>query len=111
VPVRREHESITSARWLQDLGHGGLEAFVRVRDHEVHARAGRAVVLRLAYATSVGSERHPCGQPEGSEVMAEAEAKPVERAEGVGLRRSPVVHDCPRLAGLPVDERPFEEHR
>jgi hypothetical protein len=72
---------------------------------------GDRVVLRLAYAASVGSERRPRGQPEGSEVMAEAEAKPVERAEGVGLRRSPVVHGCPRLAGLPVDERPFEEHR
>ena len=44
------------------------------------AGMGGRVVLRLACAASAGSERRPRGQPEASEVMAEAEAKLLERA-------------------------------
>jgi hypothetical protein len=72
------------------------------------AGMGDRVVLRLACAASAGSERRPRGQPEGSEVMAEAEAKLVERAGGTAASRR---SRLPETGGLPVDERPFEEHR
>jgi hypothetical protein len=69
------------------------------------------VVLRVACAASVGPEAPAAWGAEGIEVMAEAEAKPVKRAKGVALRRHALVHGYPIQAGLPIDERPFEEHR